>query len=258
MGFPFDPQPNDNTPNQEGDPSQSGSDNTLSVAVATPPAIPAEEHEHDVEVLVEPEAGVNDISEEAATPPAVIPPAAPAHEEGYGVDKETDPESGAAAPPAASCPAATSPAATLPTAQDDSNKKADMEEHSGFNMSCIGVATSPGAPAQPAEASVQLDEDQEWEVVRLLESRVRAGRLQCRAGWLGSPPDPVYYKFKQSARGIWEFHDTHPDALGPPFNLRLWLQADDKDSKAPGPHPYDNHPEIAYRRRVRFDPTYRP
>jgi hypothetical protein len=84
-------------------------------------------------------------------------------------------------------------------------------------------------PPPPTEINGEL----EYEVTRILASRVRKGVLQYQAEWKGYGPDEneKWYdadSFINSATKVKEFHDTYPDEAGPPVRLQQWLEAAEK------------------------------
>jgi hypothetical protein len=68
-------------------------------------------------------------------------------------------------------------------------------------------------PADPVEIEGQL----EYEVDKILDSRIYYGRLQYRASWVGYPPDSMWYEaenFENSADAVREFHAAYPRKPG--------------------------------------------
>ena len=100
----------------------------------------------------------------------------------------------------------------------------------------------PGQEEEP-EPPMEVEGEQEWEVVKLLASRIHKGKLQYRAEWKGYDEDPVYYdaeSFKNSPHKVRQFHEDQPEAPGPPVNLETWLRAYEDDEPIPGQDENDN------------------
>ncbi|CCE30698.1 uncharacterized protein CPUR_04547, partial [Claviceps purpurea 20.1] len=94
-----------------------------------------------------------------------------------------------------------------------------------------------------------IDGEPEWEVERILASRVFGRgdnrRLQYQVTWRGLEPDEMFYDaegFKNAATTLESFHREYPDAAGPPARLQTWIReaADDVPSSS---HPDDNRAE---------------
>lgn len=88
------------------------------------------------------------------------------------------------------------------------------------------------------------DDDDEYEVERILDSRVNRGQLQYRAKWLGYENDPVWYpaeNFKNSPHKLRDFHTANLVRPGPPNRLEVWLQCWEEGREADD-HPNDNKP----------------
>ncbi|KAG7008643.1 hypothetical protein G7Y79_00005g017840 [Physcia stellaris] len=67
---------------------------------------------------------------------------------------------------------------------------------------------------------VIVNENPEWEVDDILESRYHYNRLQYRANWSGWPHDRTWYyadngEFDNARDVVDDFHRTHPTAAGP-------------------------------------------
>ena len=77
----------------------------------------------------------------------------------------------------------------------------------------------PGQQLVPAE-SVIIDDQEEWEVDDILDSRRSHGRLQYKVNWAGFDLDLEWYnadngEFDNAADVVAEFHRTYPDKPGP-------------------------------------------
>lgn len=95
------------------------------------------------------------------------------------------------------------------------------------------AATNP-LPGQiePPPPPTEINGQPEYNVTRILASRVRNRVLQYKAEWEGYDPDDTWYdadSFINSASKVKEFHDTYPDEAGPPVRLQQWLEAARRD-----------------------------
>ena len=91
----------------------------------------------------------------------------------------------------------------------------------------------PGQVPTP-QPPVEIDGEPEWEVQRIVASRIRRGKLQYQADWIGYDKDDTWYPasdFRHAPTVVQAFHTEFPNAAGPPVRLQLWLSsaADDKD-----------------------------
>ncbi|KAM4060344.1 reverse transcriptase (RNA-dependent DNA polymerase) [Hirsutella rhossiliensis] len=89
-------------------------------------------------------------------------------------------------------------------------------------------------PGQQVEAppAEMINGEPEYEVAKILSSRISRGKLQYRAEWAGQDPDELYYDaegFKNGAAALRRFHDEYPEAPGPPVRLAEWLLAAAED-----------------------------
>ncbi|EEA26621.1 retrovirus polyprotein, putative [Talaromyces marneffei ATCC 18224] len=72
----------------------------------------------------------------------------------------------------------------------------------------------------------------EWEVEKILASRIMWRKLRYRVGWLGRDPDPKWYPagyLKNAPLALKAFHNANPKAPGPPERLREWIEAAEED-----------------------------
>lgn len=93
----------------------------------------------------------------------------------------------------------------------------------------------PGQHKDPQPATRVNDQD-EWEVERVLASRLYRRKLEYRVKWVGADDDPTWYparNFKGSPHLVRDFHQAHPDAAGPPSRLNDWLIAWEKGEELP-------------------------
>ena len=73
----------------------------------------------------------------------------------------------------------------------------------------------PGQVVAPPPPVV-IDGDEEWEVEKVLESRIRHGKLQYLVTWTGyNQPDWQDARIVNSPQGINTFHARYPDSPGP-------------------------------------------
>jgi len=89
-----------------------------------------------------------------------------------------------------------------------------------------------------------MDEDNEYEVEGILDSRISRKKLQYRAKWVGYENDPDWYdasNFKNSSHRLHDFHAANPAQPGPPARLWRWTQCWEEDIDAD--HPNDNKPK---------------
>lgn len=87
-----------------------------------------------------------------------------------------------------------------------------------------------------------VDNEEEWEVEKILTSRVHYKTLQYQVSWVGWDPDPEWYdaeNLKNSPLALRSYHDSYPEHAGPPLRLDAWINAALKD-EAVGDHPDDN------------------
>ncbi|KAF4772998.1 hypothetical protein HER10_EVM0000027 [Colletotrichum scovillei] len=115
---------------------------------------------------------------------------------------------------------------------------AGSKAHPVFHPSKLRKAAEDPLPGQhqdpPPPVHYGTDEP-EYEVSRLLRSRVWRGKLQYQADWKGYDDDPTWYdaeSFRHAPTALQAFHKQHPTAAGPPRNLSSWMEAAASDSPA--------------------------
>jgi hypothetical protein len=89
------------------------------------------------------------------------------------------------------------------------------------------------------------DEDDGYEVERILDACVNRRKNQYRVQWLGYDDDPEWYdafNFKNSPHRVGEFYTTNPIRPGTPKRLGVWVQCWEEDRDVSN-HPDDNKPE---------------
>ncbi|GAA87907.1 hypothetical protein AKAW_06021 [Aspergillus luchuensis IFO 4308] len=80
----------------------------------------------------------------------------------------------------------------------------------------------------PTKVPCNTIDEREWEVERILASRISRGKLQYQVQWKGCDPDLAWYPargFKGAPYKIQNFHGMFADQPGPPRRLAEWLEA---------------------------------
>ena len=83
----------------------------------------------------------------------------------------------------------------------------------------------------PAGELVNGDQE-EWEVLKVVTSKVTRGKLEYQVEWKGWDPDPEFWpasNFVNSAELLKEYHDANHMVPGPPKRLTQWLTGDKLD-----------------------------
>jgi hypothetical protein len=89
----------------------------------------------------------------------------------------------------------------------------------------------PGQNSEPEEP-ILINGEPEYEIDKILASRIHYGRLQYKVNWVGHDPDDTWYNadgFIGAPHKIKAFHDERPHDAGPPVRLLQWLEAYHKD-----------------------------
>jgi hypothetical protein len=79
---------------------------------------------------------------------------------------------------------------------------------------------------------LQINGHVEWEIEKILASRISRKKLQYRVSWVGRDPDPRWYPagyLKNAPLALKAFHDESPRAKGPPVRLSEWIKAANED-----------------------------
>jgi transposase InsO family protein len=83
----------------------------------------------------------------------------------------------------------------------------------------------PGQHQEPP-VPVVYNQQPEWEIEQVLQSRKYRRKLQYQVKWVGIDYDPVFYDaegFKGAPYKLKAFHNEYPKAKGPPAILQYWL-----------------------------------
>jgi len=86
----------------------------------------------------------------------------------------------------------------------------------------------PGQANTP-EPAIEVDGNEEWEVDKILSSRVsgRNKQLQYKVQWKGWDPDNQWYpatNFKNAPLLLDDYHQQNPTKAGPPVRLEEWMK----------------------------------
>jgi hypothetical protein len=105
----------------------------------------------------------------------------------------------------------------------DSNKLYDV-----FALELLQKDPGNPLPGQYPEPLLPIvyNQQPEWEVEQVLQSRQRNCRLQYQVKWIGIDHDPEFYNaegFKGALHKVKAFHDQYSKAIGPLINLQYWL-----------------------------------
>lgn len=108
-----------------------------------------------------------------------------------------------------------------------------MHTHPVFSADKLRRAADdpfPGQVQEPPEP-ITINEEHEWEVDRVLASRVPRKRVQYRVKWKGFDDDDTWYyahNFKGSPHLLRDYYSSCPDHPGPPKKLEEWCRAWEK------------------------------
>ena len=100
-----------------------------------------------------------------------------------------------------------------------------------FHTQLFRKAATDPLPGQINESPlpIQIEEgDEEWEVKKILASKVKRKKVYYRASWVGYDKDPEWYpasNFKYSSHKLRAFHEEYPQVPGPPRSLPKWQKA---------------------------------
>jgi hypothetical protein len=101
----------------------------------------------------------------------------------------------------------------------------------------------PGQINKESDA-IEVNGELEWEVEKILSSRVRYGKLCYKVEWKGWDMDDQWYpasNFKNAALKLKDFHEKYPDEAGPPVRLESWIRSAIED-KFDEDHQNDDKP----------------
>jgi len=101
---------------------------------------------------------------------------------------------------------------------------ATVKIHPGFHISLLELTASiepiPGHNQLPPPPVV-IQEQQEWEVEKVLDSQCHRNQIQYRVKWTGFyDPDSIWYpahNFENSPDIIQQFHEEYPEKPSPPI-----------------------------------------
>ena len=98
-----------------------------------------------------------------------------------------------------------------------------------FSPDKLRKASTDPLPGQKndLELPIQVNGDDEWEVDKVLASRIVRKVLKYQVSWKGYDPDPTWYpawNFTGSPQLLKQFHNAYPKKPGPPKYLDEWLQ----------------------------------
>jgi len=107
---------------------------------------------------------------------------------------------------------------------------AGSQVYNVFAPDVLMKASDNPLPGQklPEPEGHTIAENREWEVDKILASRLYKGKLKYQTSWVGYDPDPSWYpasNFIGSPSKLQEFHNGNPKAPGPPRKLSEWTQA---------------------------------
>ena len=106
---------------------------------------------------------------------------------------------------------------------------ANMKIHNVFSPDKLQKATNdplPGQIQEPLEP-IEINDDEEWEIEEILNSRIYQKKLQYQVKWIGFDEDQTWYyvsNFVGSPHWLHIFHMDYPNHPGPLKRLEHWLQ----------------------------------
>jgi len=78
------------------------------------------------------------------------------------------------------------------------------------------------------QPSVAIAGKEEWEVDKILASKLLRGKLHYHVSWRGHDPDPAWYlasNFMGAPHLLRDYHREYPDSARPPRRLDDWIKA---------------------------------
>ena len=121
-----------------------------------------------------------------------------------------------------------------------------MKIHNVFSPDKLRKAADdplPGQVQEPPEP-VEINDDEEWEVEQILDSRIHRRKLQYRVKWFGFDEDRAWYpasNFVGSPHRLRTFHVDYPERPGPPRRLEEWLRSWENGNDDVETHPDDEY-----------------
>jgi hypothetical protein len=100
----------------------------------------------------------------------------------------------------------------------------------------------PGQINAPPPA-LEVDGELEWEVEKILSSRISRGKLQYKVAWKGWDPDNEWYpasNFKNAPLLLKAYHKQYPAEAGPPKRLKEWIRQAEENTQSEIEHPNDD------------------
>jgi hypothetical protein len=92
--------------------------------------------------------------------------------------------------------------------------------------------------------STKVNGELEWEVEKILSSKVLYSKLYYKVEWKGWDIDNEWYlisNFKNSGLELYKFHEQNPGEAGSPVRLNKWIRYTEED-KFDKDYPDDNKP----------------
>lgn len=121
----------------------------------------------------------------------------------------------------------------------------NMQVYDVFSPDKLCLASNDPLPGQVIEPPnpITINDNQEWEVEHVLDSRLYRQKLQYMVKWVGFDEDRTWYPasdFKGSPHRLRGFHNAYPDRPGPPKRIREWIRIWEDDDEEID-HPDDNY-----------------
>ena len=94
-----------------------------------------------------------------------------------------------------------------------------MSVHSTFGVNLLRKDSDNALPGQRNDVPppIVIDDEEEWEVKEILESRKHRNQLQYRAKWLGYEDTRQWWSatnFQSAQEKVQKYYKKHPDAVG--------------------------------------------